>query len=446
MEHLEQLRYSGLFESRVPRYTSYPPANRFLSAEGQLHQVQWLDGVPHGSQLSLYVHLPYCKAICWFCACRTQAAENDAVVTDYVEALLKELEAVSNHLPKSVSLSRLHLGGGTPTMIKPEDMTRLLDAIYSALPRSDGFDCSVEIDTTQVSRRMIQTLASFGMNRATVGVQDFDPNVQHAIGREQGFEQTFRVVGELRELNLPHIDMEMLYGLPKQSANSIAETAQQVLSMDPDRVAICEYAHLPNLAKRQILIDARGLPTAENAFLNAQIARHMLLSDGYEPIGIDHFVKPGDSLIAARNNQTLRRDFEGYSDNASYALIGLGASAISHFPQGYVQNASATSVYCDTVQRAGLAGSRGYDLSQDDQVVAHMIERIMCRFELDVPAIHQQFPAARKLVDQLLDAVRKVYGLCIDDSPERLVIKPEYHPLARMVCSTLDHLGERPAY
>ena len=445
MEHLEQLRCSGLFESRVPRYSSYPPAHRFIPAEGRLHQEQWLGQVPHGSTLSLYVHVPYCKSVCWFCACRTQAAENEGVIADYVESLLAELKAVRAHLPQSVTLGRLHLGGGTPTIINPDDMARLLDAIYSALPRSDAFDCSVEIDTTQVTPEMIDNLAQLGMNRAIIGVQDFDTKVQRAIGRKQSFDQTFRAIGILRELGMPQIDMELLYGLPKQTANSIAETAQQVLSMDPDRVVVCEYAHVPSLAKRQILIDARNLPTAEDAFLNAQVARQILLSDGYEAVGVDHFVKPGDSLIAARNNQTLRRDFEGYSDDASHALIGLGASAISRFPQGYVQNASATSVYRNTVSTRGLAGNRGYELSQSEKVVAHMIERIMCRFELDVPSIRQAFPSASPLIDQLLNTLQKVHFARIDASPERLVIKPEYRPLARMVCNTLDHLGTRSA-
>jgi oxygen-independent coproporphyrinogen-3 oxidase len=441
MEHLEQLRYSGLFDSRVPRYTSYPPANRFLPSEGSLYQGEWLDAVPDGAALSLYVHVPYCKALCWFCACRTQAAENGRTIEQYVDALLAELAQLRRKLPKSVHLGRLHLGGGTPTMIKPAQMDRLLDKIFEALPPTDSFDFSVEVDSTDTSKEMIDNLVKNGMNRAMIGVQDFDPVVQRAIGRAQSFEQTFRVVHLMRDAGLEHIDMELLYGLPRQTAATIAETAQQVLSVDPDRVAVSEYSHVPNLAKRQILIDARGLPTAEDAFLNSQVARHMLMTDGYEQVGMDHYVKQGDSLIAARDAGTLRRDFEGYSDNASYALIGLGASAISRFPQGYVQNASATSVYCKHINTGSLAGNRGYGLTQSDQVVAKLIEMLMCQFEIDITAIHAAFPKSKVLIDRLLNGVRQVFNPFLIEKAEKLVIKKEFRPLARLVCSTIDHLG-----
>ena len=441
MEHLEQLRYSGLFELRVPRYTSYPPANRFIPAEGSLHQTRWLEAVPDDAKLSLYVHVPYCKSLCWFCACRTQAAENAKTVDAYVDILIAEITLLKRKLPEAVQLSRLHLGGGTPTMIRPAQMERLLNAIDTAFPKASGYDCSVEIDPMQVSMPALENLITHGMSRARIGVQDFDPIVQRAIGRAQTFEQTFKVVRHLKELGLAHLDMELLYGLPKQCASSISETAQQVLALDPDRVALCEYSHVPNLAKRQIMIDARGLPSAEDAFLNAQVARHMLLTDGFETVGMDHFVKPGDSLINARNTRTLRRDFEGYSDNASYALIGIGASAISRFPQGYVQNASATSIYGKLINQGGLAGNRGYELTHNERVVACMIEMLMCRFEIDIDAVHQKFPASVDFVDKLLDGLRKVYETHLKISPASMVIKKRSQPLARMVCSTLDQLS-----
>ncbi|MEE4187712.1 MAG: radical SAM protein [Roseobacter sp.] len=425
----------------MPRYTSYPPANRFIPSEGSLYQNEWLDAVPDGAALSLYVHVPYCKALCWFCACRTQAAENGKAIDQYVDVLLAELAQLRRKLPRSVHLSRLHLGGGTPTMIKPPQMARLLDKVFEAIPPAEQLDFSVEVDSTETSKEMIENLVTHGMNRAMIGVQDFDPTVQRAIGRTQSFEQTFQVVQLMRDAGLEHIDMELLYGLPRQTAATIAETAQQVLSVDPDRVAVSEYSHLPNLAKRQILIDTRGLPTAEDAFLNSQVARHMLLTDGYEQVGMDHYVKRGDSLIAARDAGTLRRDFEGYSDNVSYALIGLGASAISRFPQGYVQNASATSVYCKHINTGSLAGNRGYGLTRNDQVVAKLIEMLMCRFEIDIPAIHAAFPASTALIDQLLNGVRQVFKPFLVEEAGCLVIKTECRPLARVVCSTIDHIG-----
>ena len=441
MEHLEQLRYSGLFKSRVPRYTSYPPANRFIPAEGSLHQSRWLEAVPQNATLSFYVHVPYCKNLCWFCACRTQAADDTKTVDSYVDVLIREIALLNARLPASVKLGRLHLGGGTPTMIRPAQMERLLGAIESALPKADGYDCSIEIDPMHVNAAALENLMNLGMNRARIGVQDFDPVVQRAIGRAQTFEKTFEVVRSLKMLGLQHLDMELLYGLPKQTASSISETIQQVLALEPDRIAVCEYSHVPHLAKRQILIDAGGLPSAENAFLNAQVARHILLTDGFETVGIDHFVKPGDSLIKARDTHRLRRDFEGYSDNASYALIGIGASAISRFPQGYVQNASATSVYNKLVTKGNLAGNRGYGLTHNEQVVAQMIEMLMCRFEIDVDAVHRKFPTSVDFVEKLLAGVGQVYASHVEISPASFVIKEQSRPVARMVCNTLDQLS-----
>ncbi len=442
MEHLEQLRCSGLFEKRVPRYTSYPPVNRFVVGEGALRQQRWLRAVPHGATVSLYVHIPYCETICWFCACRTQAVDEKSTIENYVSILLQEIAQIRAQLPASIFLNRLHMGGGTPTMLTPERMQTLLDSIYEAFPRATGFECSIEIDTTNVTTEMIECLISNGMNRAIVGVQDFDKKVQKEIGRPQSFEQTLDIVRQLRHAGLESLDMELLYGLPRQSRRTIAETTQHVLAFDPDRIAVCEYAHVPNLAKRQILIDARYLPSAEDAFQMFQVARHILVSDGYEAVGMDHYVRPGDKLIKARDEKRLKRDFQGYSDNASHALIGLGASAISHFPQGYVQNASATSVYCSAIEKNCLAGHLGYDLTHMDRVLACMIEMLMCRFEIDLDDVRQVFPAERPLIDTSIATLRKVFGPYVETSSQKLVIKPEAQPLARLMCNTLDHLRE----
>jgi oxygen-independent coproporphyrinogen III oxidase len=441
MEPLKQLRHSGLFEARVPRYTSYPPASRFVPAEGKLHQRQWLNAVPHGAALSIYLHIPYCNKLCWFCACRTQAADRQDVVSDYLDVLHEEIELIRKELPDSVTLSRLYLGGGTPTLLLPDGMRRLLDAIYRAFPPGDPFECAVEIDTTQVSEDMISELIRLGMTRAVVGVQDFDPRVQKAIGRVQSFEQTLGIVRTLRAEGLQNLDMELLYGLPFQTAASIAQTTQQVLALDPDRVAVCEYAHVPNVAKRQILVDTRLLPEAEDAFVMSRVARDILLTDGYEAVGIDHYVRPGDSLVTARDAGRLRRDFQGYSDNATYAMIGLGASAISRFPQGYIQNASATSAYAGSIREKCLGGNRGYSLTGTDMVIAHMIEMLMCTFSIDIAKVADRFPGSTGLLERAIDSIGSVFAPHVQISPDALLIKPSAHPMARLISSILDRLG-----
>ncbi|MFK7743746.1 MAG: radical SAM protein [Roseobacter sp.] len=391
--------------------------------------------------MSLYIHVPYCETLCWFCACRTQAAEDNSVIDKYVEVLLQEIRMVRAELPDDITLSRVYMGGGTPTILNPEAMQRLVAEIYSSFDKADAFEFSVEIDTTQVSADLISRLLEHGMTRALIGVQDFDPEVQRVIGRAQTFEQTLNVVGMLRRAGLENLDMEMLYGLPAQTSKTIAETTQQVLALDPDRLAICEYSHVPTVSKRQILVDARKLPASEDAFLLSQIARHILLTDGYEPVGMDHFVRPDDTMITARDNKTLRRDFEGYSDNGAYALIGLGASAISRFPQGYVQNASSTSTYLDSIQDHHLAGNKGYGMSGNDHVIGAMIEMLMCFFEIEAETVIAKFPGSKETVHTTMTSLSKVYEPFVDLEKGVLVIKPFAHPMARLICDTLDRAG-----
>ena len=441
MEHLEQLRHSGLFESRVPRYTSYPPVSRFAPAEGKLHQAKWLNTIPHGASLSVYVHIPYCEKMCWFCVCRTQAADNEQVINDYVKVLQQEIALVRAQLPDSIALSRLHLGGGTPTLLSPHAIRTLLHAIFASFPKTDDFECAVEIDSMQLTDAVSTTLIEQGMTRAIVGVQDFEPNVQKAIGRRQTFEQTLNVVRTLRDAGLQSLDMELLYGLPMQSATSIAETTQQVLALEPDRLAVCEYSHTPTVAKRQNMIDTHALPAAEDSFLMSQVARQILLSDGYEAVGMDHFVRPKDSLIACRQSGSLRRDFQGYSDNKAHATLGFGASAISRFPQGYVQNSSATSVYCKNIKARQLAGNRGYGLTGTDLAIAHMIEMLMCRFEIDIVDVVGKFPGSARVVEKAIKTIGAGFGPFVEITPDILRIKQRAHPLARIMSEILDEIG-----
>lgn len=441
MEHLEQLRHSGLFENRVPRYTSYPPASRFVSAEGSVHQRQWLNMVPHGAGLSLYLHIPYCKKLCWFCICRTQAAEKASVIEKYQAVLRREIDLVRAELPDSVTLDRLYIGGGTPTLLGPEWMKTLFGSIYAAFPKGDAFECSVEIDSTHVEDAVIASMIEQGMSRAVVGVQDFAPKVQKIIGRQQSFEQTRETVQRLRKAGLQNLDIELLSGLPLQTTSSLADTAQQVLALDPERISVGEYAHMPSIAKRQIMIDTRGLPAAEDTFLMSQVARQILLTDGYEPVGMDHFVRPGDSLINARDTGRLRRDFQGYSDNSSHALIGLGASAISRFPQGYVQNASATTVYSNAIEASQLAGQKGYGLTDTDLVIAYMIEMLMCRFEINIKDVTSKFPGSLPLVRHAVKNIGAGFAPFVDVNADRMRLRRAAYPLARVISNILDRIG-----
>lgn len=387
----ERLRKLGLFEARAPRYTSYPPANHFNPKIGGQEVDQWIRAIPAGGRVSLYLHIPYCRRLCWFCACRTQGTSTDRPLIPYLKLLEQELDQIAARLHPDAVLSQIHLGGGTPTLLPPDLIERLGRRLKAFRNWAPDLEFSVEIDPTEVDRPRIAALRRIGMTRASIGVQDFDPEVQAAIGRQQSFEDTREVVEMLRDVGVTSVNMDILYGLPHQTKERMAESVQRVLSMTPDRVALFGYAHVPWMARRQVMIPENALPDAEERLALFDTARDLFLWDGYQEIGIDHYAHPDDSMAKAAREGTLRRNFQGYTDESSDALIGVGASAISRYPQGYAQNISVSSKYATAVDAGSLATERGHSFSDDDRLRATMIEHLMCRFELNLDELSAQF-------------------------------------------------------
>lgn len=438
MDNIDPLIRHGLFDARVPRYTSYPPANHFQNAVGQRHQVDWLHTVPNGSDVSVYVHIPFCKRLCWFCACRTQGTKTLRPVDAYVSFLLKEINAVRMALPKGVRMGRLHLGGGTPTILSPEKMTTLLNALFAAFDRSADFEFSVEIDPTDASDAVLYTLIGFGMNRASIGVQDFAADVQNAIGRVQTLAQTRHVVDLLRDKSVASLNFDLLYGLPHQTADSFGETLAHVAQIRPDRLAIYGYAHVPWMSKRQVMIKTENLPDNETRFALAEQARETFAGQGYTCIGIDHFALPDDSLSHAATSGTLRRNFQGYTDDQSSTLIGLGASAISRFTGGYVQNAPATSAYQERVGTGGLAANKGYAMSAHETLIARIIEDLMCRFVYDEHGLGAAFPDQVELIHQTSVSLMQQFGDVFYIGQSGLEMREDTKPLVRIIARFVD--------
>lgn len=438
MENLEPLIRHGLFDAKVPRYTSYPPANHFQNGIGQRNQMEWLSMVEEGEDVSVYIHIPFCKRLCWFCACRTQGTQTMRPVAAYIDILLKEIGAVVAHLPAGVSMGRLHLGGGTPTILTPEIMSTLLDAVFAAFTPSDDFEFSVEIDPTEASPELLGTLVDYGMNRASIGVQDFDPKVQAAIGRMQSLEQTWDVVRFLRGLDVQAINLDLLYGLPFQTQKSFRTTLDHVIEMDPDRLAIYGYAHVPWMSKRQVLIKEETLPDTMARFELAGIAHDVLTGKGFMPIGIDHFAKTTDSLYHADQTGGLRRNFQGYTDDPSPTLIGFGASAISRFKGGYMQNAAATSAYQERVLNSGFAGHKGYRMTATDDVVAAMIEELMCGFSFPTEALQERFAEHSDMIRQTAVSLMAQYPDVFSLKAGGLDMRAGTYALVRVVASYVD--------
>ena len=373
-----RLRRHGLFNAKVPRFTSYPPANRFADDVTGETVATWMAEVPPGADISLYVHVPFCRRLCWFCACRTQGTKTDMPLERYVNVVRDEMALVRAQLPESLRVARLHLGGGTPTILPTGLMDRLLGRLHETFGLGDRDEFSVEIDPVEIDRARLELLVRYGLNRASLGVQDFDPRVQQAIGRIQTVEATRAAVSMLRELGVHQVNFDLLYGLPFQTRDSLDRTIDSVLDLGPGRLALYGYAHVPWMSKRQMVIPVDALPGPEARYALFEHARKRLLGAGYMQIGIDHFARPDDALSRALVERRLGRNFQGYTDDRTPWLIGLGASAISRYPQGYAQNQPATALYQLAIGQARSAASRGIALTPEDHLRARVIEQLMC--------------------------------------------------------------------
>lgn len=432
-----KLRDLGLFDARAPRYTSYPPANHFSDLAADSTET-WIRALPSGARVSLYLHVPYCRRLCWFCACRTQGTSTDRPLVPYVDMLKRELEIVDGMLGKDVVLSRIHFGGGTPTILPPELIAELGGMLDGFRDRSDDFEFSVEIDPTEVDQARIDAFAALGMSRASIGVQDFDPIVQESIGRLQSFEQTRDVVERLRAAGVGSLNMDILYGLPHQTRARMAASVEKVLELAPDRVALYGYAHVPWMAKRQVMIPADALPDAEERLDLFEAARKLFLWRDYAEIGIDHFARKSDSMAHAADDGTLARNFQGYTVDPSDALIGLGASAISRYPQGFAQNHSTSSKYTGAVQDGRLATVRGHAMSDDDLLRSDLIEDLMCRFAIDLSARATQHGRPLAELEEMCAGIHADFEGWVEQDGPLLHITREPHLIARLVAQKLD--------
>jgi oxygen-independent coproporphyrinogen-3 oxidase len=313
--------------------------------------------------------------------------------------LKAELAMVANSLPADIQLSRLHWGGGTPTILPPAMITELAEEIDRYFPLSNGSEFSVEIDPTLVDADKITALGDAGLNRVSLGIQDFDARVQSAIGRIQGYEETKWAAEALRDAGATNLNLDILYGLPFQTADSLTDTVAKTLELSPDRLALYGYAHVPWAAKRQVLIPENELPDGPTRYALFHMASQLFGAAGYDAVGIDHFARAGDGLLRSSMNGTLRRNFQGYTDDQADVLIGIGASSISRFPGGYAQNAPGTGEYATAISSGKLATTRGHTMTKDDKLRAQLIEDLMCRFAIEFSAVAEKTGTPRATVE-----------------------------------------------
>ncbi|MCH8178475.1 MAG: oxygen-independent coproporphyrinogen III oxidase [Proteobacteria bacterium] len=413
-EVLARLDVSG------PRYTSYPTADRFVEAFGPEQYQQALQQRGQGvgaltgsaSALSLYVHVPFCESVCYYCACNKVITKHHERAVEYLEALRLEVDRVTADLGRGQAVSQLHFGGGTPTFLSDDQLEGVLAHLQTAFRFVPGGEYAIEIDPRTIDAVRLQRLAAMGFNRLSFGVQDFDPQVQQAVHRIQPHDQVAALVAAARAEGFESLNMDLIYGLPKQTLESFRTTLSQVAALRPDRIALYAYAHLPQRFKPQRRIDASALPSADDKVAMLAMAIEAFGAAGYDYIGMDHFALRHDSLAVAKRQGRLHRNFQGYSTHPDCDIIGLGVSAIGRVGAHYSQNAKTLDEYYDALHRGQLPVVRGLTLTRDDLVRRAVIMAIMCQGRVDFESIElaylvdfrQYFASEMRLLEPLVES------------------------------------------
>ncbi len=427
------------YDLRVPRYTSYPTAPHFTSDVNDAVYRDWLGTLDPRQPLSLYFHIPFCDSMCWFCGCYTKIVNRYEPIRKYLDVLEQEIDLLADALPGRFSASHLHWGGGSPTLLAGEDWLALVGKLRERFDFADGAEIAVEMDPRDTTEDYVKALASAGVNRASIGVQDFHPDVQAAINRIQPFEVVERVCGWLRRHGISKINLDLMYGLPHQSTERVLSMVDNAVRLEPARVALFGYAHVPWMKTHQKLIDEAALPGADERWHQFEAASERLQALGYRSIGLDHFARPDDDLAIALEQGRLNRNFQGYTTDAAAVLLGLGASAIGGLPHGFAQNVSPLKEYRETIAAGRLPIARGVELSADDRLRGDIIARLMCDLAVDPQAIARQhgvdeadFSAEFTRLEPLVaDGVVVVDG-------DRITVTADGRPLVRLVAAAFD--------
>lgn len=433
-------------ERLVPRYTSYPTAPHFHSGIDAPVYRQWLGELPENARLSLYLHFPFCDTLCWFCGCHTKITRQYAPISDYLVALKAEIDAVAALVPARSRVSHIHWGGGSPTILTAEDSRRLVDHLWTRFSPAEDLEFAVEVDPRGMGEDRIDALVESGLTRVSVGVQDFDPQVQAAINRVQTFDETRAVIDHFRQGGVRSLNIDAIYGLPGQHEVQIEHTLAQVARLNPDRVALFGYAHVPWMKRHQTMIEEASLPGVVERHAQAELAATVLERQGFERIGIDHFAKPGDALAQAAREGRLQRNFQGYTVDPADALLGLGASAIGKLPQGYVQNEAGIAAYERAVLNGGIATVRGVALSAEDIMRGEVIERLMCDLAFDGRSLRARFgPAAEPLIQSAEAITREDVDGFVTPRSGGFAVTAQGRPFARTIAARFDaYLSEQP--
>ncbi|GAN80157.1 coproporphyrinogen III oxidase [Acidocella aminolytica 101 = DSM 11237] len=428
------------YDGRVPRYTSYPTAPHFHDGIGVGEYAHWLAALPPDAAISLYLHVPFCDRLCLYCGCHTTVVHHDRPKRNYAQALAREIGLVADRLGRRARVSQIHWGGGTPTSLPDDCLDALMELIRVRFDVAPDAEIAIEIDPASLPPGKLEALAQMGVTRASLGVQDFDETVQKAIGRMQSFDETRDAAEGLRRLGVASVNLDLIYGLPHQTEESVTRTARLALELAPDRAAVFGYAHVPWMKKHQKLMPEAALPMGLARLRQEATIRGVLAEEGgMVPVGLDHYAHPADAMANAAHTGALQRGFQGYTTDAASVLIGLGASAIGALPEGYVQNLPSIPAYEASLAQGRLPVARGVALSHEDRLRRAVIERIMCDLAVDLPAMAQTFGAQAA---PLLAAAAPLSGFESDGLVEwngaRLRVTERGRPFVRNVAALFD--------
>lgn len=442
-EHEHYHRLLQKYDVSGPRYTSYPTAVQFSDAFDINRYQDLVRAETSIAPLSIYVHIPFCRDICYYCGCHKIVTRKQELASEYLDYLEKEIALQSKLYGDRRPVTQLHWGGGTPTFLNPGEITELMHAIASHfhLVDCDSREYSIEVDPRTISKDTLALIKGLGFNRLSMGIQDFDPVVQAAVNRLQGFDHVQTLNTTAKNLGFSSVSFDFIYGLPHQSLDSMRATLQKVLVLSPDRLCFYNYAHMPDRFPTQRSIDRLTLPTADEKLQMLELITETLEQEGYVHIGMDHFVKPTDELAKAQQRGKLQRNFQGYSVNMATTLVGMGPSAISSSNNGFCQNVKALPDYYEHLNRGQLPVQRGVLKSRDDQIRAEVIHQICCKRELDTEELNGRFSIDSgayfaEAWPQIEEMSRE--GI-VDRNTHGFSVTKRGKPFLRNICMLFDH-------
>ncbi len=421
----------NLLTQRLPRYTSYPTAPHFKAIDKLSLLESWQQELDKTKPISLYLHIPFCAEMCWYCGCHTKITKRHEPVEDYVSALISEIEQTALRLNGKRIVSHVHFGGGSPTLLEPKEFERIMEALGTAFTFLGDAEIAIEMDPRTLTEEKIKAYAMAGVNRASLGVQDIHQHIMEAVGRPQTLQQTQDACRLLREYGITNINFDVMYGFPHQTAKTITDTMHTLAALKPSRIAFFGYAHVPWMKKHMRLIPEDSLPDTDARMLLMNTGRNALIERGYVPVGIDHYALPEDDMVKVLKKGLLKRNFQGYTTDISETLIGFGASSISKYPGGFMQNQPNIGLYKNTITSMEPATVKYCPTTRDDHVRGDIIEALMCNYEAYIP---EEYDAEK-------DAIIEKLGKDVlewDSITRTLCIIKEGYLWARVVASTFD--------